>query len=117
MRWPQIVLLGYGIFNIALGLEAFLAKGSMPSLIGGVGAGVLVLVAFGLTFKAPRWGYIMGTLIALGLAGRFLPMFFKDSSNVYPALVIGGVSVLVVLLLVGAHFAARKHSQSASGTS
>lgn len=99
-------MVAYGIFNIALGVEAFVAKGSVVSLIAAGTAGLLVLVAVALTKKYPRIGYILAALVCLGLIGRFLPVFLKDTTNVYPALTVVVVSAIVLVALVGSHFAA-----------
>lgn len=96
----------YGVFNIVLGVEAFVAKGSLVSLIAAGTAGVLVLIAVALTMKHPRVGYILASVVCVGLIGRFLPAFLKDASNVYPALTVTIASVVVLVALVGSHLAA-----------
>lgn len=102
----------YGVFNIVLGVEAFVAKGSLVSLIAAGAAGVLVLVAVALTKNYPRVGYILASVVCLGLIGRFLPAFLKDTSNVYPALTVTIASVILLIALVGSHFSAMSRRSS-----
>jgi uncharacterized membrane protein (UPF0136 family) len=102
----------YGVFNIVLGVEAFVAKGSVVSLIAAGTAGVLVLVAVALTKNYPRAGYILAALVCVGLIGRFLPAFLKDTTNLYPALTVTLASLLVLVALVGSHFAAMSRRRS-----
>ncbi len=106
MRWPQIVLLVFGLITLGMGIEAYAVKQSVMSLVGGGGLGVLLLVAFGLTFKFPRFGYILGLLATIALAARFIPSYLK-TQKVYPDMIMSGLSVLVIVLLLGAHFAAQ----------
>ncbi len=105
----------YGVFNIVLGVEAFVAKGSLVSLIAAGAAGVLVLVAVALTKNYPRVGYILASVVCLGLIGRFLPAFLKDTSNVYPALTVTIASVILLIALVGSHFSAMSRRSSNAG--
>lgn len=106
MRWPQLVLLIFGIITLAMGIQAYVATESVMSLVGGGALGVLLLVAFGLTFKYPRFGYILGLLASVALAGRFIPAYLK-TQGVYPEMVMSVLSVLVIVLLLGAHFAGK----------
>lgn len=113
MTWVKWVLIIYGLAMIGLGLEAYLSKDSLPSLMGGGGAGVLVLIATGLSFKWPRVGYILALLVCLGITGRFLPKFLKDG-DVFPSLVIVILSLLTAACLLAGHVMAQKAKKAAS---
>jgi uncharacterized membrane protein (UPF0136 family) len=108
LKW---LMVAYGLMNIGLGLEAFIAKGSIISLAAGGGAGVLMLVCVYLTKDRPRIGYIGAAVICLALIGNFLPKFLKDTTKIYPALVVTIASVIVFVALAASHMmATRKRS-------
>lgn len=107
MPWLNIVLWVYAVFNIALGVEAYLKVNSMPSLMGGVGAGVLVIVGLLVAQKNSMIGYLICTLVALGLLGRFVPAYISKGT-VYPALVVSIASALALAALIVGRFMARK---------
>ena len=86
----------YAVLCIGLGVEAYIAKQSLPSLMGGGGIGVLELVSLFVWTKNPRAGRIMSLLVALGGMGRFIKPFFSEG-KIYPA----GVMVIASLVLVG----------------
>lgn len=112
MPWPRILVGLYGLFNIAVGAEAYASKQSLPSLIAGSAIGILLLVCFALVPKQPRWSYIGATVLALFVAGRFLPGAFGDTGKVWPNLVLGVVAIAVVVLLSMAHMIARKKASA-----
>lgn len=112
MRWPRLVVLLYGVFLIALSVEAYLRVQSKASLIAGGIQGLLVLACFGLIPKNPRVGYIGATLLALAGAGNFLPKFFGPEGKVYPHAVIGFTSLAVAIALSLAHVLAKKSSSA-----
>lgn len=119
MSWLQGVMLLYGIFNIVLGLiGTMVSKNHEPwSLVGGGAAGVLVIGFAALTKTNPRVGFIAATVVAILVAGRFAPKAI--GGQFYPAGLIFGVSVVFILILVGAHFAAmnrRKQTTSIDPT-
>lgn len=105
LKWLLVL---YGFFNIFLGVEAYMVKQSLVSLIAAGTAGILVLLAVGLTKNYPRIGYILAALVCVGLIGRFGPAYAKQPSNVYPALVVVLASALVLGMLIGSHFAAMR---------
>lgn len=107
LKWLMTI---FGVALIAMGVEAYLAKNSVPSLLGGGIAGVLMLVCVWLTTKYPRVAYIAAAVVCLGMLGRFLPAFLKDTSNIYPALVISISSVVVFVALISGHVLARRRT-------
>lgn len=105
MGWLQIVMVLYGLFNIAMGVLG-MEKGSYASLAAGSIAGLLVIGCAVLTKTNPRVGFITAAVIGLLVGGRFAPKAFQG--QLYPGWVIFGVSIVFVAVLLGAHFAAVK---------
>jgi uncharacterized membrane protein (UPF0136 family) len=117
MGWLQGVMLLYGVFSIVMGLIGYLHGHSLPSLIAGGIAGILVIGCAALTKTNPRVGFITATVIALLVAMQMASKTFKGV--IYPSGIIFGVSILFAITLVGAHFAAvsrRKRTTSIDPT-
>lgn len=125
MAWPRALVGLYGLFNIAVGLEAYSSKQSLPSLIAGCGVGALLLVCFALIPKSPRLAYMGATLLALLMAIQFSmttrvdgKMKFVGLSETtwkpWPNLTLWVVGLLVVVALSSAHFLARSRSFTSS---
>lgn len=90
----------FGLITLIGGVQAFLAVGSKASLIAGGISGLLLLVAGWLVQTQKTMpGLILGLIVTLGLAGRFLPKFLKDGGW-WPAGVEGILGVLGVVLTV-----------------
>ncbi|MCW5942283.1 MAG: TMEM14 family protein [Fimbriimonadaceae bacterium] len=111
MPWLNGVLYGYALVNLAVGLQAFLGeKHSTISLVAGGGAAVLTVLGVWLAQRNTLGGYGLCALVTILLIGRFLPVFLKDSSKLYPAALIAGLSLAVLACLVIGHFAAPSRS-------
>ena len=94
----------FGLITLVGGIQAFLSVGSKASLIAGGISGILLLLAGWLVQTGKILpGLVLGILISAGLAGRFLPKFFKEGVW-WPAGVEGWLGavgfVLSVLALV-----------------
>jgi uncharacterized membrane protein (UPF0136 family) len=90
----------FGLITLGGGLQGYLAKGSMPSLIAGGVSGILLLLAGYLVQTGKTMpGLILGLVISLLLAGRFLPVFFKTGSW-WPAGVEGWLGVIGLVLSI-----------------
>ncbi len=114
MPWPRILVFIYGLFNLIMGIQSYVApssgKASPISLAVAGGIGLLVLYFGVLIPKNPRVGYIGTTVLALLVAGRFAkPAFAGDP---YPGMTAFGVSVFVALALGAAHMMAKAKSIS-----
>lgn len=94
----------FGLITLVGGVQAFLSAGSKASLIAGGISGILLLVAGWLlqTGKVLP-GLILGLIVTLGLAGRFLPKFLKEGGW-WPAGVEGWLGLVGVLLTIAAFF-------------
>lgn len=90
----------FGLITLIGGVQAFLSIGSKPSLIAGGISGILLLLAGWLVHTGKTTpGLILGLVISLGLAGRFLPKFFKDGSW-WPAGVEGWLGAIGLVLSI-----------------
>jgi len=90
----------FGLITLGGGVQAFLTAGSKASLIAGGISGLLLLVAGWLVQSGKTMpGLILGLIVTLGLAGRFLPKFFKDGGW-WPAGVEGWLGAIGLVLTV-----------------
>ena len=90
----------FGLITLAGGIQAFLHVGSKASLIAGGISGLLLLAAGWLVQTGKTMpGLILGLVVTLGLAGRFLPKFFKDGGW-WPAGVEGWLGAVGLVLSV-----------------
>jgi uncharacterized membrane protein (UPF0136 family) len=95
-EFAQIYLYVFGALTIVGGVIGFVKAGSKASLIAGGISGVLLLVAGWLTASKPTAGLVLGLILSLLLAGRFVPAFLKTKKPM-PA---GMMSVLSIVGLV-----------------
>ena len=93
----------FGLITLAGGIQGFLAKGSKASLIAGAVFGILLLLAGFLLPDREKAGLILGLVLTLGLAGRFLPVFFKTQSW-WPAGVEGWLGAVGLILTLVTFF-------------
>lgn len=89
----------FGLMTIAGGVMGFVRAKSRPSLIAGSISGIALLVAgyFMGTATNARIGLILGLIVSLALAGRFVGAFLK-SKKMMPAglmALLGTVGVVV----------------------
>ena len=90
----------FGSITLIGGVQAFISVGSKPSLIAGGISGILLLVAGWLVQTGKTTpGLILGLVISLALAGRFLPKFFKDG-DWWPAGTEGWLGAVGLVLSV-----------------
>lgn len=105
-KWAMLL---YAIAMIGMGIHGTVSAGEWMSLAGGGGMGVIVLIglAMALKMKTPRWGYILALVVAVGSLGMYVPKLMKGTADAYPGGTIVGLSVLLILFLLGGHFAAK----------
>lgn len=92
----KIYFIVFGVLTIVGGIIGYASKRSVPSIIAGSIAGVLLLVG---AFLLPNYlvaGLAIGLIVSLSLAGQFLPKFIK-TGNAMPA---GMMSILSVIGIV-----------------
>lgn len=96
----RLFLFIFGAITIAGGLQGYLAKGSMASLIAGGVSGLLLLVAGWLMLSGKTMpGLILGLVMTIALAGQFLPKFLKTGVW-WPAGVEGILGAVGVVLTI-----------------
>ncbi len=92
----KIYFIIFGVLTIVGGIIGYASKGSVPSIIAGSIAGVLLLVGAFLLPNHLVAGLAIGLIVSLLLAGQFLPKFIK-TGNAMPA---GMMSILSVIGIV-----------------
>ena len=93
-------LIVFGLLSIAGGVMGFVKAKSQASLIAGGVAGALLLVAgYLLGASASLAGPVLGLVVCVGLAGRFVPAFLKTRKPM-PAGMMATLSVIGIVLLV-----------------
>jgi uncharacterized membrane protein (UPF0136 family) len=96
----RMYLLVFALLTIAGGVLGFVKAKSRPSLIAGGLSGALLLVAgYLLGTPSARAGLILGIVLCVALAGRFVPSFLK-TKKAMPAGMMAALSVLGVVLTV-----------------
>jgi hypothetical protein len=106
MKWLNAVLIVYGLLMIGLGVYGFVEKGSVMSLLGGGIGGLLILGSVAIYPLKPRLSRIGAAVVALIMAGSMAKKTFTANPP-WHAITIFATSILIVILLLGAHFAAR----------
>lgn len=107
MRWLDGVLIAFGVVNILGGLGGYFTAGSMMSLLGGVGTGIVVIGGAALAKSHPAAGYGIATLGTLAVGGMMFRRYL-ETHKVMPALMLTILSVVVLICLVVGHYATKK---------
>jgi len=107
MSWLNVVLVLYSLLNIMMGVLGYYRAHSVMSLIGGVGAGMIVLGATALSKSKPRTGRITALVVAFALMGMFFKGTFVDN-KLYPAGILFSASFIVAICLGAGHVAGMK---------
>ena len=99
MTLGPIVLLIYAILMLAGGVLGYLKAGSRPSLIAGGTSGILLLVAYAVTFRDMGLGLWIGAVIA-GLLCVVTGMRWVKSKKMMPSGMLAIISLLSLALLL-----------------
>lgn len=92
----------FGILTIVGGTMGYVKAKSRPSLIAGGASGILLLVAAGLMNSTYfQVGVILGLIISLALAGRFVPAFIRTRAPM-PAGLMSILSIIGIVLTLRA---------------
>jgi len=89
----------FGGLTIIGGIMGFVKKGSMASVIAGGLSGILLVIAALWLKEKPQHGLILGAVVSLALAGRFIPAFLKKFEWM-PAGLIAVMSVVSLIITV-----------------
>jgi len=103
MNYAKIYLIVFGLLTIAGGVMGYLNKGSMPSLIAGGIAGVLLVVSALLIPVQAKVGLILGLVLSLALLGQFGPKLLKGAAFM-PAGLMTLLSIPAIVLTLLALF-------------
>ena len=95
----HLYLLVFGLLTIAGGVMGFVRAKSKASLLAGGIAGIALLAAWWLMGSQGRPGVILGLVVSLALAARFVSSYGK-SKKMMPAGLMAILSVLGVVLTV-----------------
>ena len=96
----KIYFIIFGVLTIAGGVVGYVSKGSVPSIIAGSIAGILLLVGALLLPDQLIAGLAIGLIVSLLLAGQFVPKFIQTrTGKVMPA---GMMSILSVIGIIAA---------------
>jgi uncharacterized membrane protein (UPF0136 family) len=99
MGATKIYFIVFGILTIAGGVIGYVKAGSMPSIIAGSISGILLLVA---AFLLPDYrvaGLATGLIVALLLAGQFIPKFIR-TGKIMPAGMMSVLSVIGIIMAI-----------------
>jgi uncharacterized membrane protein (UPF0136 family) len=92
----------YGVISIAGGIIGYLVAGSIPSIVAGSIAGILlILCAAGTLYFRPLWCLLGAAIVSIALLARFLPPVVEylrgNAETVGTPAVVMAVGGLVVL--------------------
>ena len=97
--YTKIFYFIFGALTIAGGVIGFIKAGSNASLIAGGVSGALLLLAGYLIKDKPQIGLILGLVLSIALAAKFVPAFLKTHA-VMPAGMMSVLSVVGIVLTV-----------------
>ncbi|KAL9275680.1 FATTY ACID EXPORT 5-like protein [Drosera capensis] len=105
----------YGLILIAGGFIGYAKKGSVSSLGGGVGAGLLLIIAGFLSLKAfeKRRNSVLALILETGGLAFVMGQRYLETSKIMPAGIIAGISALMTafygykIATGGNHFSAK----------
>ena len=99
--FARYYLFVFGLLTILGGVMGFVKAQSRASLIAGGISGVLLLIAGWLMGEHRTGGLIMGLVLSVLLAGRFVPGYLK-TKKFMPAGLMSILSVIGIVVLVAA---------------
>jgi uncharacterized membrane protein (UPF0136 family) len=96
----RIYYLIFGLLTISGGIMGYVSKRSVASLIAGGICGVLLLYAAYLMHALRPEPLILGLVISVVLAGRFIPNYIEKKTLIPGGLMalLSGISIVVTLL-------------------
>jgi len=106
MPWLNAVLLFYALLTLVMGLLGYINKHSVPSLIAGTAAAVIILAALAFGKRNPRASRITCLVIAVLLLGRFATKAL--SNELYPSGIMFVCSLIVIVCLGAGHMMGMK---------
>jgi uncharacterized membrane protein (UPF0136 family) len=105
LELARLYLFVFGALTIAGGVMGFVKAKSRPSLIAGSVAGLSLLLAGYLVGTSGSLGLVIGLIVSLALAGRFVGAYRKTRkpmpAGLMALLSVAGVAITGAALLVG----------------
>ncbi len=103
LSFAKIYFIAFGLLTMAGGIMGYVKANSVPSLIAGGIAGIL-LAAGGFLLKPDAMPIVIGLgVVSLALAGRFLPAFLKTQAMM-PAGLMAVLAIIGVIIAAAAFF-------------
>lgn len=99
LDFTKIYYFIFGILTIAGGAMGYVKAKSVASIAAGGISGLLLIAAGVLISTKTQAGLILGLLISIALAGRFIPAFMKTSAFM-PAGLMSILSVIGIVLTI-----------------
>ncbi len=103
MSWLTLAVLIYALIMFGGGVGGYAVAHSLPSLITGIVAGVLLVIAAVLARTNSKVGYGLAAVVALALGIVFIRRYFETGKPM-PSLGLLGLSVLMLVVLAAGHF-------------
>jgi uncharacterized membrane protein (UPF0136 family) len=100
----KLFLFLYGVALIGGGVMGYVKAQSQISLIVGGAAGLLALLAFWVSLRRQRPGFLLGLVITLGVGGYHLSRHLKmgeGATNNVPLMIAAASGVTALVLLLG----------------
>lgn len=100
IEFTRIYYLVFGVLTIMGGTMGYVSKRSVASLVAGWVCGVLLLYAAYLLHAPRPEPLILGLVVSVVLAGRFIPNYIEKKALIPGGLMalLSGVSIVVTLL-------------------
>jgi uncharacterized membrane protein (UPF0136 family) len=95
----KIYFIVFALLTIIGGIMGYVSKGSVPSVVAGSISGIALIVAAFLLPGNYVAGLIIGLLVSVALAGRFVPAFVK-SGQLMPAGMMSVLSVIGIIVAI-----------------
>ncbi|MGZ4986023.1 MAG: TMEM14 family protein [Chthoniobacterales bacterium] len=95
----KIYFIIFGLLTIAGGVMGYVKAGSVASIVAGSISGLLLLLAAFLLPQNIAAGLIVGAVVSILLAGRFVPAFLK-TGKMMPAGMMAILSVIGIVMAI-----------------
>ena len=95
----KIYFIIFGVLTIVGGIIGYTSKGSTASIVAGSISGILILLAAFLLPNNATAGLLLGGIVSIALAARFLPAFLR-TNDFMPAGMMSILSVIGIVMAV-----------------
>lgn len=99
MGATKIYFIVFGVLTIAGGIIGYVKAGSVPSIVAGAIAGIVLLTAAFLLPDHQVAGLAIGLITSLLLAGQFIPKLIR-TGKAMPAGMMSMLSVIGIIMVV-----------------